>query len=453
MLNALNSLFNESGERVICKGLNGENLVSVKQLKTDVFFIYNRLLSNQNTRWLLSSNDPYRFLVGLLALLAAEKTVVISANRTENWLNEITSNFDAILSDELGLFEFNSKEKFELNDSSPSLGERDKLNLISFSGNESLQFFTSGSTGQAKKVKKRLFDITNEIASLNQCFSETSRHADFLSSVSHFHIYGLLFNLFLPLLSKRYWVNTTIEFQEQLIEYTELGRTIIFISSPAFLSRLEVKPLNKPIAGVFSSGGPLDYKHANESYLCLGVYPIEVYGSTETGGIGYRQQLIENHPWQTFTDIDLIECPKGIELRSNHVHANPPIILDDKLELLDKGRFLLLGRKDRIVKLEEKRVSLNEIESFLCRSEFVSQCVALVIPGKRDVIGCVLILTPKGKTIINSEGRLFLLLKIKSFMRSRFESVTIPRKWRILDCFPVDSQGKLINSSLEKLFY
>ncbi|MCV5649239.1 AMP-binding protein, partial [Escherichia coli] len=63
---------------------------------------------------------------------------------------------------------------------------------------------------------------------------------------------------------------------------------------------------------VFSSGGPLPNQAAQHSQLLFGSLPIEVFGSTETGGIAYRQQHVACTPWTLFP---------GVEAELNHEHC------------------------------------------------------------------------------------------------------------------------------------
>ena len=111
----------------------------------------------------------------------------------------------------------------------------------------------------------------------------------------------------------------------------------------------------------------------------------------------------------------------------------------------------MLGRKDRVVKIEEKRVSLDEIESFIKEFDFVDDCVALLIPAKRTCIGCVLVLSDD-KKVVNSEDKGKLSRYIAKRMKLRFEPVTVPRKWRILSQLPMNSQSKLDTITLKELF-
>ena len=61
------------------------------------------------------------------------------------------------------------------------------------------------------------------------------------------------------------------------------------------------------------------------------------------------------------------------------------------------GRFELLGRADRIAKIEDKRVSLSEIERRLLEHAFVKDVVAVALEDSaRQYIGAVVELTGAG---------------------------------------------------------
>jgi acyl-coenzyme A synthetase/AMP-(fatty) acid ligase len=110
------------------------------------------------------------------------------------------------------------------------------------------------------------------------------------------------------------------------------------------------------------------------------------------------------------------------------------------------------GRKDRIIKIAEKRISLLEIEKFLETQPTIRQCVALPIYARRDVIGCAVVLSDEGKMLAAHSGQSMLIRYWKATMRNRFEPVTIPRQWRILAEIPVNSQSKIDRSQLLAAF-
>lgn len=456
MLKTLNNIFRNPSERTVCYVKNKH--ISESQFCSDVEATIGLIKAYKNENCLICIDNPYHFLVALLALLSQKTNAIISANRTEKWLNTIRSDFDFILCDS----DFVSREsvKFEIimiNDlfyenESRSKNENYKSN-IHFSGDEPLSFFTSGSTGKAKKIDKTLGYLTNEVETLNKEFGTISVKARFISSVSHLHIYGLLFYLLFPLLTRRSWNNSLIEFQEQLSVSLSSDKQNVLISSPAFLSRLDEQQIINGLEHVFSSGGLLSKYASCLTRIVLRCTPIEVYGSTESGGIAFRQQHGEHQAWSLFEKINLLAYGDDIELTSPHIGAGNTLILDDYIEFVGHNQIMLLGRKDRIVKIGEKRVSLDEIESFIMGIDYIDQCRAVLLSGKRPQVGCVIILSNQGVKFLDLNGRKELTEHLKSQMRLRFEATTLPRKWRIVANFPMNSQSKVDIISLEALFH
>src|SRR5690606_32976613 len=120
-----------------------------------------------------------------------------------------------------------------------------------------------GSTGLPKAIAKSLLALTNETSTLFRTFAKVLEGAVFISSVSHLHIYGLLFNLLLPLLARGSCISELVEYYEQTlalgVRYPTVNthQNLVFISSPTFLSRLDPQLPALALRAVFSSGGPL----------------------------------------------------------------------------------------------------------------------------------------------------------------------------------------------------
>src|SRR6201999_478108 len=64
-------------------------------------------------------------------------------------------------------------------------------------------FFTSGSTGERKRIGKTLSQLEIEIRTLESLWGETLGDAGCLGTVSHQHIFGLTFRLLWPLMAGR----------------------------------------------------------------------------------------------------------------------------------------------------------------------------------------------------------------------------------------------------------
>lgn len=450
MLEALNKLSRDTTERTLCQNFPGGPSISLAQFQTDLSSLRAKIEPDQEDSWLLYCESPYYFLLGLMAILGLNKRVVICASAKPQWLEQLSGEFGAVLSDvELNVANKKCISFFSMDQNAPSWQP-------TFSGNEKIVFFTSGSTGQPKAIKKSLLALTNEIATLESTFKLADSPTVFWGSVSHLHIYGLLFKLLWPALTGNRWINQQVEYPEQLsplvLLLAEECKQGAFISSPAFLSRLDLKLPALQLANTFSSGGPLSYAAASDAKAFFGNYPIEVYGSTETGGIAFRQQDAENTPWQPFPSIVLENAKGETRLSSPHIPDQAYVVLDDKLAFFPDGKFALKGRKDRIVKLEEKRISLTEIENYLEKLETIEQTVALLVKGNREVIGCAVVLSKAGEELFSRRGLRHLVAGWKDEMGQRFERITIPKKWRIVTEIPVNTQSKIDLESLRDKF-
>lgn len=69
------------------------------------------------------------------------------------------------------------------------------------------------------------------------------------------------------------------------------------------------------------------------------------------------------------------------------------------------GRVRLLGRLDRIVKLEEKRIALPRLEQALCTHAWVSEARLGMVEQGRAFLGVLLVLTPLGLHQLRNHGR------------------------------------------------
>ena len=112
----------------------------------------------------------------------------------------------------------------------------------------------------------------------------------------------------------------------------------------------------------------------------------------------------------------------------------------------------MLGRIDRTIKIEEKRLNLDELETFLAKHEWIQEAKLLVLPTMRVQIGAVIVLTPTGKINLSEQGKLALNRLFINYLSSCFERVCLPRKWRYIDALPYNSQAKLNINTMENFF-
>ena len=129
-----------------------------------------------------------------------------------------------------------------------------------------------------------------------------------------------------------------------------------------------------------------------------------------------------------------------------------PYTTEDKARLQGQGDFQLLGRQDRIVKIAEKRVALNEVEQFIQRHDWVESAKACVLHSPRVELGLVLILTPEGVNQLSTQGRFKARQELRHHLLQRFEKVVVPKRFRYVQQLPYNGAGKVTQTDLQALF-
>lgn len=88
------------------------------------------------------------------------------------------------------------------------------------------------------------------------------------------------------------------------------------------------------------------------------------------------------------------------------IHEAAGLQLEDILHFDSNGFFSIAGRRGRVVKIEEKRISLNEIERRLLELEGICEAAALpVTRGGRQGIGVLLVLDEKARQRWHQQGK------------------------------------------------
>lgn len=304
-------------------------------------------------------------------------------------------------------------------------------------------------------MPKRLGQIEAEIATLYELWGPALEGRAIFSTVSHQHIYGLLFFALLPLCSGTPFCSERLAYPESI---AELGsRSSALVASPAFLKRAVEARIPPLPAGrealVFSSGGNLPEEIGRAAKPVFGSDILEIYGSSETGGIAYRRSGLGD-PYQPFAGIQVGIAEDGrIRLRSPYLAESGFITIDDLGEISADGGLRLLGRADSVVKIEEKRVSLAEVEARIALTGLSREARALALESAgRQIIGVALSPSEAGRAILVAEGRHALVARLREQLSAYFAPILMPRKWRFVDALPANEQGKVLKENLALLF-
>jgi 3-hydroxymyristoyl/3-hydroxydecanoyl-(acyl carrier protein) dehydratase len=415
--------------------VEGVNSLKWADFADKVQRISSALKAREEKEWFLFTDGIEGFLLGLYALLAASKDVHIPGMVPEKSDIPLLTDIE-----DKGLSLSSLENDFPL-------GEQLSLNT----SDSLIVFYTSGSTGTPKKVEKTLRQIINEIKVLNGNWGERMAGSTVYSTVSHQHFYGMLFSVFLPLVSGASIKDQTIQYPESLAALP-VGKKVI-ISSPAFLKRLEdwEKADFDNSFYFFSSGGFLPPSAAEKVLFLFGRDVTEIYGSTETGAIATRQSPC-NGEWTPLDTVSLDLSESVCRIRSSYLATDDWEELGDMLEWGEQGGILLKGRTDSIVKVEEKRISLHEMENSLISHPWVDDCSVLFFQEKRQYLGAAVALSEKSRSEWEGLKKLEINRELRQFLAPRFHPTLLPKKWRYPEKLPRNSMAKLQKEKVLALF-
>ena len=413
------------------------------QLRQHALQLAAELQSRGVQRLALYLDDAAELAIALLAAWRAGITVLLPADAQPQTRQRMSTQCDLWL-DSSGVATFDGLLNADSAALPPAPLDLDQCRLT---------LCTSGSSGEAKLIDKSLRQLANEVTALEQLWGEQLGNATILGSVATQHIYGLLFRVLWPLCAGRAFLRRAQPFPEDLQrESLATGTAFVWVASPALLKRMGDNlnwPELRAVRQVFSSGGALPAETAAELHGLLGQWPTEIYGSSETGGIAWRQG---GSLWQPFAGVEIEQAADGaLALRSPCLPPNHREQTADAVRIDADGRFELLGRLDRIVKLEEKRVSLPMLEQALAAHPWVAEARLGVIEDNRAYLGALLVPSSEGLHVLRNQGRRVLTEGLRQHLKGHCEPLALPRRWRLLHELPGNAQGKLGQAEVDTL--
>jgi acyl-coenzyme A synthetase/AMP-(fatty) acid ligase len=306
---------------------------------------------------------------------------------------------------------------------------------------------TGGTTAAARVWRKSAANLLDEVAvhahALNAGVDD-----HIVATVPPHHIYGLLFSVVLPLVSGATVERESPFFPEEIADRIERIRATILVSTPAHLRALATTlPKRHCLRLVLSSGAPLSSADAAAFAERTGIWPLEVYGSTETGGIAVRVQDLPDRPWAPIAGVDCRMEGDALAVRSAYVSDRASVESDgffvtaDLVHIHPDGRFDLLGRGDGIVKVGGQRVVLPEIEKAVAALDGVTDAVVLALSSRSG----------RGQEIVALVASARPATELARELRERLPSPGWPRRLRSVDAIPMTASGKRDRAAILRL--
>ena len=415
------------------------------------------LKASSPQRVALVIDSPYSFALCFQALLSLGQTPVILGHQNPSILAAQQELFDLVLTDlpqlasdaqRTGL----TRTMLEVRSlclEPPTHTESELVSTLnalqSIAPSAVFELYTSGSTGSPKAVLKTVGEMEAEARVLAQFLGAELNGASVLATVFPFHMYGLTFTVFLPWSTQSVLYLPQIHYSEELAALPE--DRYVLISSPAFLKRLDFKLAAPALSAIVSAGGPLAATTRQELQAWSGVTTTEIYGSTEAGVIAHRQDVSDETPFTLFADITL-NLGSSVILHSGHVATS--LTLDDRIAQVGERTIKLLCRADRIVKIEENRVSLTAIENELLKLPGVTGAAACVVNRNgRDLIGALLVMNQvKAPEYLSGHE----YLELRRQLAAVLEPHALPRILIKVPALPENAMGKRDSRAISALF-
>ncbi|NEX18427.1 MAG: 4-coumarate--CoA ligase [Halochromatium sp.] len=296
-----------------------------------------------------------------------------------------------------------------------------------------ISFQTSGSTGQPKLCRHAMHQLEQEIRWFADQLCDRRR---LLSSVPAHHIYGFLFSVMLPAVLQIPVLDLRRGLPSSALIQARPGDLIL--GHPAFFAlALRGQPRLAADVTLLSSTAACPAALWQQLKAAGCARMIEIYGSTETAGIGTREAAEAPFRLLPFWSRvgDKIHQQQGdLETRG----VSEPVRIQDQLQWLDDQHFQVLGRRDNAVQIAGINVFPQRVERLLCsHPEVAEAAVRQASPEqggrlKAFVVPAIACTAPET-----------LPQRLDTWLASQVSALERPRAIRIGTQLPCASTGKL----------
>ncbi len=310
-----------------------------------------------------------------------------------------------------------------------------------------LILFTGGSTGKPAIWSKTPRNMLAEARYQSDTFGITKDDL-FLSTVPPYHIYGLLFSVLIPLVSSARVLPGIYTFPKEILLAAEEHKATLLVSVPVHFRVLKNDAMQRfHLRMAFSSAGMLEREDALYFRQKTGLDVIEVYGSTETGGVATRRRLPDQESWVPMDPIDWRIRDGSLCVRSDFLSPTLPrdgdgfFVTADCADPDGDGRFILRGRADDIVKIGGKRVDVAAIQAKLKQIPGVHDAVVIALPVK----------TGRQNELAALVATQLDIVDLRRGIAGISEAYAVPKRLAIVEEIPMTPSGKYDRAEIERI--
>ncbi|MGM0533475.1 MAG: AMP-binding protein [Campylobacterota bacterium] len=302
--------------------------------------------------------------------------------------------------------------------------------------------YTSGSSGRATGVFKNKTHLDKEVASLLALFAE-KKIKKVIVTVPFIHIYGILFGLLLPRALRARIVLKQHFLPHDLLRLVD--KHTMVVTTPLYIKSLLQLQEDHEIAGAtfVSSTAPLGGQSAKAFTKRFKANLYQVFGSTETGGIAYKQD--DEVLWTPFEGVEVSRNEKGLlEVNSPFVSQNiykegirevaKPFKTFDYIQM-HGAKFQLVGRDSKIIKIAGKRYSTEDIEYILESLEGITRVLVQTTQDTDTLRGEKLQIFIEGKVRYTKR-------QIKKVIKNSLSNIQFSLDIVYVDKIPLTQTGK-----------
>ncbi len=388
-----------------------------------------------STKYSLTVQDILEIISStLLAEMNFQKRMdnLVNGTLANSFIPDMTSisNLEIVLKKIAHMFDVPQKQLSKINIRSMA----ENIFVLTKGCPRKITFYTSGSTGTPTPSSHFFSDLTQEISSLANEFKNRTRIVNF---VPRHHIYGFLFSILLPKALEIPACHTHPMPTPDLVKNFRKGDLII--SVPLLWKKLKntKAKFTSDIYGVTSTAPcPPDVILALRTNGLSRM--TEVYGSSETSGVGFRHS-----PTVNYTLFPYWKKEKENSLRRINSFENDEISypLQDTLKWKDKYNFIPLRRVDKAIQVAGINVYPSKIESFFKTLPPVLDCaVRLMRPEEGDRLKIVIIPTPDIPQTDIDSGK--IEREIRTIASSNLTIYERPRFYTFRTELPTSDVGK-----------